>query len=93
MVTARLVNSMRLNILARYLRSSLGKGLWMGLLLPLFLVSCDDYDSWTTNPSALLTMSADTVAFDTIITNQGSSTRTLILSNNGDKGQIGRAHV
>lgn len=58
---------------------------WLFLLL-LFCVSCDDYDSWTTNPSSQLTLSKDTVAFDTLITNQGSATKTLILFNHNDKG-------
>ena len=48
--------------------------------------SCDDYDSWTTSPAAHLTLSADTVAFDTIITKQGSATKTLIAFNHNDKG-------
>lgn len=58
----------------------------MGLLLVSLLISCDSYDKWTTSPSAVLTMSEDTVAFDTIITTQGSATKTLIVSNTGDKG-------
>lgn len=69
-----------------FIRPSPGRGLGVGLLLLLCLVSCDDYDSWTTSPSALLTMSQDTVAFDTIITDQGSTTRTLVVSNKGNKG-------
>lgn len=48
--------------------------------------SCDDYDSWTTLPTAQLTLSEDTVAFDTIITEQGSTTKTLIAHNYNDKG-------
>lgn len=59
---------------------------WVFFLFLIFVCACDDYDTWTTSPSALLTMSQDTVAFDTIITNQGSTTRTLIASNPGDKG-------
>lgn len=51
-----------------------------------WLCSCDDYDSWTSSPSALLSFSADTVRFDTLITGQSSTTRTLIVSNRGDKG-------
>ena len=69
----------------------------MGLLMALlshflifsfshFLISCDDYDKWTTSPSARLTMSEDTVAFDTVITSQGSATKTLVVSNTGDRG-------
>jgi len=51
-----------------------------------FLTACDDYDSWTTSQDAKLVFSEDTVAFDTIITDQGSATKTLIVSNTGDKG-------
>ena len=62
----------------------------MGSFLFLFMltlcVSCDDYDTWTTSPSALLTLSEDTIAFDTLITDEGSTTKTLIASNKGDKG-------
>lgn len=49
-------------------------------------VSCDDYDTWTTSPSALLTFSADTVAFDTVITRQSSPTKTLLVSNPNNAG-------
>ncbi len=57
-------------------------------MLPLSFafVACDDYDTWTTSPSALLTFSEDTIAFDTVITGQGSSQRTLIAFNNNSKG-------
>ena len=58
---------------------------WIFFLL-LFVCACDDYDSWTTSSEARLTLSQDTVAFDTIITNQGSTTKTLIVSNPNDKG-------
>lgn len=50
------------------------------------LASCDDYDSWTTSPEARLEFSEDTISFDTIITGQSSTTRTLIVSNRNDKG-------
>ena len=72
--------------LQKYIRPSLGRGLGLGLLLAFLLISCDDYDSWTTAPTAQLTLSADTVAFDTIITQQGSATKTLIVHNDNDKG-------
>lgn len=48
--------------------------------------SCDDYNSWTTSPSAQLMFSADSVAFDTVITNRGSATQTLIVHNRNDRG-------
>lgn len=56
------------------------------LLLAVFCSACDDYDSWTQSPSSLLAFSADTVRFDTLITGQSSTTRTLIVRNQGDKG-------
>lgn len=49
-------------------------------------MGCDDYDSWTASPSATLTFSADTVAFDTVVTNQSSATQTLVVFNRGDRG-------
>lgn len=51
-----------------------------------FLVGCDDYDSWTTDTDARLTFSQDTVAFDTVIAGQSSTTRTLMVRNENDKG-------
>ena len=49
-------------------------------------VACDDYDTWTTSPSALLTFSADTVSFDTVITRQSSPTKTLLVFNPHKEG-------
>ncbi len=49
-------------------------------------VACDDYDTWTTSPTALLTFSSDTVAFDTVITRQSSSTRTMLVFNHNKEG-------
>ncbi len=63
------------------------------LLLPASLaalasiaLSCDDYDKWTTSASARLTFSTDTVAFDTVITGQGSPQQTLIAFNRNSQG-------
>ena len=56
------------------------------LLLALFLNACDNYDSWTTDQSARLTFSADTVDFDTLITTIGSSTERVLAFNNNNKG-------
>ncbi len=50
------------------------------------IIACDDYDKWTTSPTAVLTFSDDTVAFDTVITGQGSSQRTLVAFNHNDRG-------
>jgi len=64
----------------------------MKRILPFFLLlcvivgACDSYDDFTTDPSLLLTFSAETVEFDTVITAEGSSTRTLMVSNRGDEG-------
>lgn len=54
--------------------------------LMMVTAACSDYDKWTTSPSAVLTFSADTVAFDTLISTVPSSTRTLIVHNRGDRG-------
>lgn len=57
------------------------------LLVPLFVMTaCDDYDSWTTSPSAVLSFSLEEVAFDTVITAQSSTTKTLIIYNRNSKG-------
>ncbi len=50
------------------------------------LFSCDDYDTFTTDRSATLRFSNDTVLFDTLITTVPSSTKTLTVYNRGDKG-------
>ncbi|MBP5770499.1 MAG: hypothetical protein J6W75_03955 [Bacteroidaceae bacterium] len=50
------------------------------------LSSCDDYDIFTTDRSAVLTFSRDTIAFDTLLVTVPSSTQTLIVHNIGDKG-------
>ncbi len=50
------------------------------------LFSCSDFDSVTTSPSARLTFSVDTVAFDTIISTTNSSTKTLIVFNRNADG-------
>ena len=57
------------------------------LFFALFLLfACDNYDSFTTNRSAVLTFSRDTVRFDTLIATVPSSTQTLIIFNKGDEG-------
>ncbi|MBR6819585.1 MAG: hypothetical protein IKM71_03820, partial [Bacteroidaceae bacterium] len=55
-------------------------------LLPLLLAACDAYDDFTTDPAARLTFSLQEVAFDTVITAEGSSTRTLMVRNYNDAG-------
>ena len=55
-------------------------------LLCLVIGACDSYDDFTTDPSSVLSFSASTVAFDTVITAEGSSTRTLLVHNKGGKG-------
>jgi len=50
------------------------------------LYACVDDERWTTDTSATLTFSQDTVAFDTLISTIGSATRTLVVSNPSDRG-------
>lgn len=50
------------------------------------LTSCDDYDKFTTDRSAVLQFSEDQVVFDTLITTCPSSTKTLTVFNRGDAG-------
>ncbi len=62
------------------------------LLLPLLAVltaACADYESFSSNPGFRLLFSADTVAFDTLISTIPSSTKTLYVYNfNGDGVRI-----
>lgn len=50
------------------------------------LAACDNYDTFTTDRSATLSFSADTIRFDTLLTTIPSSTQTLTIYNHGDKG-------
>ena len=52
--------------------------LYILALAALLFAACDDYDDFTTDPAARLAFSEYAVAFDTVITAEGSSTRTLI---------------
>ncbi len=54
-------------------------------LVPIFSVSCDDEEHYTTSPHALLTFSADTVRFDTVFSTIGSSTQLFKVYNPGDE--------
>lgn len=56
------------------------------LFAVLLLIACDDYDAFTTDRTATLRFSADTVRFDTLISTVPSSTRTLTVYNRGDEG-------
>lgn len=58
----------------------------MNMVVAVLFMACDDYDRWTTSPSAHLMFSADTLRFDTIITGMSSSTQTLVAFNEGDEG-------
>lgn len=48
-------------------------------------VSCEDEETYTTSPSALLDFSADTVRFDTVFTTIGSSTQLFKVYNRGSE--------
>lgn len=52
----------------------------------LLAVACDDYDKWTDSPQATLEMSADTLAWDTLISTVPSTTKVLTVYNKGDHG-------
>ena len=56
------------------------------LLSVVVLAGCDDYDSWTTSPSARLSMSQETVDFASVIAGQGSPTQTLMVRNRNSAG-------
>lgn len=51
-----------------------------------WLAACDSYDTFTTDRSATLAFSTDTVRFDTLLATVPSATKTLIVYNHGDKG-------
>lgn len=50
------------------------------------IVSCDDYDKWTSAPDKMLHFSVDTVDFETILTTERSSTHTLVVFNRNEAG-------
>lgn len=50
------------------------------------LVSCDDYDRFSTDPSYALWFPEDTISFDTVLTTVGSATRTLKVYNPQSEG-------
>lgn len=54
-------------------------------LLSLF-AACDDYDTFTSDRSAVLHFDRDTVAFDTLLATVPSTTKVLSVHNLGDKG-------
>ena len=56
------------------------------VMMAVVLASCTDYDSFTSDPSARLTFSTDTVKMDTIFSNTGSATYTFWVFNHGDDG-------
>lgn len=51
-----------------------------------WLTACDDYDSFTTDRTATLQFSSDSIIFDTLLTTVPSSTKTLAIYNRGDRG-------
>lgn len=55
-------------------------------LLALVAVACSDYESFSDNPSFRLSFSADTIAFDTLVSTIPSSTKTLFVFNNNKDG-------
>ena len=58
-------------------------------MLALLVVACSDYESFSDNPGFRLSFSADTIAFDTLVSTIPSSTKTLyVYNNNGDGMRI-----
>lgn len=58
------------------------------VILSSFFAACDDEESYTTSPTALLSFSADTVRFDTVFTTIGSSTQIFKIYNRGDESLL-----
>ncbi len=48
--------------------------------------ACSDEEDFSTSSSCLLTISNDTVSFDTVLTTIGSSTKRVVVYNNNDNG-------
>ena len=58
-------------------------------LMAVLIAACSDYESFSNNPSFRLSFSADTIAFDTLVSTIPSSTKTLYAFNhNGDGMRI-----
>lgn len=68
------------------------KGSWAFMLLILIflsfisVVSCDNYDDFTTDRSQTLAFDHDSICFDTLIATVPSATKTLIVHNYGEQG-------
>ncbi|MCM1312116.1 MAG: right-handed parallel beta-helix repeat-containing protein [Bacteroides sp.] len=60
--------------------------LWLLCIVGLATVSCSDEEDFTSDMSARLSFSADTVRFDTVFTTIGSSTQRFKVYNRNDKG-------
>ena len=58
----------------------------VAMLLASVAVSCSVDESFTTDRSALLSFSQDTVSFDTVFTSVGSSTQNIRVFNNQNEG-------
>ena len=68
-------------------KKSVSKALSVALLLLALLAgACTDYESFTQNASAHLEFSADTIAFDTIVSTVPSTTKTLTVYNRNSSG-------
>ena len=68
-------------------KKSVSKALSVALLLLALLAgACTDYESFTQNTSAHLEFSADTIAFDTIVSTVPSTTKTLTVYNRNSSG-------
>lgn len=55
-------------------------------LLAILVASCSDYESFSNAPGFRLSFSADTIAFDTLVSTIPSSTKTLYVYNHNDDG-------
>lgn len=60
--------------------------LFLSLAVALGFQACDDTESFTTDRSAFLLFSTDTIRFDTVITTIGSSTRQMMVYNRNADG-------
>ena len=60
--------------------------LLLGSFACIYMSSCNDDDSFTTNASSKLSFEMDTVRFDTVITTVGSSTKRFKVYNNNSEG-------
>jgi len=60
----------------------------LALLITSFFFSCEEDDDFSSDPNLKIEFSRDTISFDTVFTNIGSSRRTLMIYNRNNKSLV-----